>query len=160
MRKLVKAAFLVAAIAHVFGSATFTHVYAQGTTSSSSFPDTPSRYPESDQVSQALQQAAVCDCSCEAIRPDGTRTTPAELLKGNGAQMACSTCCESEELLQAMSELLPVSESSGLLHLLLSCPSFYCSICIPQSPLPVRLLEILTNIFLLACHLPFFIFLF
>lgn len=110
MGKLVKAAFLVAAIAHVFGSATFMHVYAQGTTSSSSFPATPSRYPESDQVSQALQQAAVCDCSCEAIGPDGTRTTPAELLKGNGAQMACSTCCESEELLQAMSELLPESQ--------------------------------------------------
>ena len=101
--KLTKAALLVATMVL---ATTTCYVHAQGT---SMFPSSPTRYPESTEVSQALQQAAVCDCSCEAVRPDGTRTSADELLRGTGAQMACSTCCQSDELLQAMSELLPVS---------------------------------------------------
>jgi hypothetical protein len=105
--KLAKAALLVATMVL---ATTTCYVDAQGTSSTSMFPSSPTRYPESNEVSQALQQAAVCDCSCEAVRPDGTRTSADELLKGTGAQMACSTCCQSDELLQAMSELLPESD--------------------------------------------------
>lgn len=105
--KLAKAALLVATMVL---ATTTCYVDAQGTSSTSMFPSSPTRYPESNEVSQALQQAAVCDCSCEAVRPDGTRTSADQLLKGTGAQMACSTCCQSDELLQAMSELLPESD--------------------------------------------------
>ncbi|UPR02386.1 fibronectin type-II domain-containing protein [Chloropicon primus] len=47
-----------------------------------------------------------CDCSCRAVDTSG-QTVPSDLLLENKAQLACSTCCESNELVDAMAPFLP-----------------------------------------------------
>lgn len=101
-KKLASKALAIAAL--VLCSPLVTLVRAQDSGSLS----TAVKYPSSE-LSQALATPTSCDCSCDAVKADGSKATAQELLDQK-AQLACSTCCESDELLQAMAEFLPESE--------------------------------------------------
>ncbi|WZN65952.1 hypothetical protein HKI87_13g75150 [Chloropicon roscoffensis] len=71
-----------------------------------------------------------CNCACRPVnRATGRETSPAELMDGD-AELACSKCCEGQELVEAMAPYLPVNrrtttdreacnEPSGLLSIFL-----------------------------------------
>ena len=99
------------------------HVVAQQTQNNQNGGTAPTRYPSSE-LSEAITASSPssfpssssssssggCDCKCDVVKADGTKAKAEALLDGDGdAQLSCSACCKSSELLKEMSEHLPVS---------------------------------------------------
>jgi len=98
VRSLHFASFVAAVLA-------ISSAYAQQTAS------VPVKYP-SNELQQALTSttAQTCQCSCDVVNSqDGSKADTSELLDQK-AQLACSSCCEDDELLDAMAEHLPESQ--------------------------------------------------
>lgn len=120
------------------------HVVAQQTQNNQNGGTAPTRYPSSE-LSEAITASSPssfpssssssssggCDCKCDVVKADGTKAKAEALLDGDGdAQLSCSACCKSSELLKEMSEHLPESsrttaggqtckEASGILSIFL-----------------------------------------
>ena len=97
------------------------HVVAQQTQNNQNGGTAPTRFPSSE-LSEAITASSPssfpssssssssggCDCKCDVVKADGTKAKAEALLDGD-AQLSCSACCKSSELLKEMSEHLPVS---------------------------------------------------